>query len=147
MLPTAHLHRRLWACLSISSEATKAKHESTLSDMVVASKHSTRKQVHDITRSFQSQLSPSSSVDRTEDGETRLHYMLLADLYARFRLWSGTVGAHYHRKDPRSLRQRLRTAPEVEERVSDLLHELQIFLREGATAMICRSGSLPNVQL
>nr|OQO26600.1 hypothetical protein B0A51_08281 [Rachicladosporium sp. CCFEE 5018] len=47
-----------------------------------------------------------------------------ADLLARFRIWAGNLGAWHPRSDRRSADHRLRDAPEVEDRLVELLEEL-----------------------
>ncbi|OQO14048.1 hypothetical protein B0A48_00924 [Cryoendolithus antarcticus] len=47
-----------------------------------------------------------------------------ADSLARFRIWAGNLGAWHPRSDRRSADHRLRDAPEVEDRLVELLEEL-----------------------
>ncbi|KAK6424121.1 hypothetical protein LTR95_016435, partial [Oleoguttula sp. CCFEE 5521] len=47
-----------------------------------------------------------------------------ADSLARFRIWAGNLGAWHPRSDRRSADHRLRDAPEVEDRLVEILEEL-----------------------
>lgn len=55
----------------------------------------------------------------------------LEDSYSRFRLWSGTSGAHHRAKDTRSLHYRLRKVPEVKDRLVELLTGLERYIVHG----------------
>ncbi|KAK3658704.1 hypothetical protein LTR56_001575 [Elasticomyces elasticus] len=66
----------------------------------------------------------------------------LYDESERFMLWTGNLGALHSSVDPRSLAYRVRNAPEVHRRTTDLLQELEDLLGEGVK--LYTSGS--NVQ-
>ncbi|KAK3639183.1 hypothetical protein LTR56_008774 [Elasticomyces elasticus] len=55
----------------------------------------------------------------------------LHDESERFMLWTGNLGALHSSVDPRSLAYRVRNAPEVHRRATDLLQELEDLLGEG----------------
>lgn len=55
----------------------------------------------------------------------------LDDRLSRFRLWAGNLGAYHPKEDARSLDSRLRDAPEVAERILELLSELLDLFQDG----------------
>lgn len=48
----------------------------------------------------------------------------LADCLSRYRIWGSNIGAWHSKSDKRSADYRLRDAPEVEDRIAELLEEL-----------------------
>ena len=48
----------------------------------------------------------------------------LSDSLARFRIWAGNIGAWHGVHDPKSADAKLRSAPEVADRICELLEEL-----------------------
>ena len=64
------------------------------------------------------------------------------DLYERFRLWTGNLGALQPPQDKRSLEHRLRNEPQILRRTQALLQELHGTLQQ-STDELCRF-TLPN---
>jgi hypothetical protein len=61
----------------------------------------------------------------------QLHQNVFQDSLDRFKLWAGSLGAFHSPSDPRSLEHRLRKAPQVKSRVTELLAALAGNLHEG----------------
>jgi hypothetical protein len=56
----------------------------------------------------------------------------LDDIFTRFRLWAGNLGALHRAQDPRGLDSRLDDAPDVAKRIRRLLEETKDLLRQGS---------------
>jgi hypothetical protein len=89
----------------------------------------------DILRHLDRQINaPTLACPGLEDHET-LGPQRLKDIRTRFMLWTGNLGVMHKPEDPRALDKRLLDAPEVANRVREILKDLQDLLSQCETSM------------
>lgn len=70
------------------------------------------------------------SLDATLKTRSPEHHRCLDDIFQRYRLWAGNIGALHELKDQKSLEYRLRAAPRLQARFQELLRDVRDDLDE-----------------
>lgn len=82
----------------------------------------------DVLRNLDQQISVPTPACPGLEGHETIGSERLTDIRTRFLLWTGNLGAMHKPEDPRALDRRLLDAPEVGNRVREILGDLQDLL-------------------
>ena len=83
-----------------------------------------------ILRILNEQINVPHPACHERDGNETLKTDKLADIRTRFLLWTGNLGVMHEPEDPRALDKRVQGAPEVANRIRDILKDLQDLLSQ-----------------
>jgi hypothetical protein len=95
----------------------------------------------EILRILNEQINVSHSACHERDDSENLNSDKLADIRTRFLLWTGNLGVMHEPEDPRALDGRVQGAPEVANRICDILEDLQHLLSQ------CEPVPIPDTTL